>query len=159
MSAAPARVLVATATGSRARRGSRSEPRLPDEGPWLEEEFGRFHARWAPQVHRWASARLFDLSEADDVTQQVFLAVWQRHGTYLPDRGTAGHWLYGITTHKINDMIDGYARRQERARSYAERMAARPLLDTSTEQINDRLLLGRAMAVLPPEQRTVLDLA
>ncbi|WP_433398791.1 sigma-70 family RNA polymerase sigma factor [Streptomyces sp. CA-146814] len=38
-------------------------------------------------------------------------------------------------------------------------MAARPLLDTSTEQVTNRLELGRAMAVLPPEQRTVLYLA
>ncbi|WP_411120324.1 RNA polymerase sigma factor [Streptomyces sp. 058-1L] len=110
-------------------------------------------------MHRWASARLFALSEADDVTQQVFLAVWQRPGTYRPDRGTVGRWLHGITTHKINDMIDGYARRQEPARRYAQRVAARPLLDTSTEQVTNRLLLGRAMAVLPPEQRTVLHLA
>jgi RNA polymerase sigma factor (sigma-70 family) len=48
---------------------------------------------------------------AEDVVQQVFLALWQGHG-FDPSRGAVSTWLLSITHHKAVDTVRRESRRR-----------------------------------------------
>lgn len=98
---------------------------------------------------------------AEEVTQDVFHAVWRRAGTYRPDRGAVRGWLLTIAR---NAGIDW-------RRSKLSRLAREAPIDDAAElpdemrvdeRVNIRLRDERVRSVvssLPEEQRQVLDLA
>ncbi|MET8566313.1 sigma-70 family RNA polymerase sigma factor [Streptomyces flaveolus] len=116
------------------------------------------HRRWAPMVHALAWRALGDAGEAEDVTQQVFLAVWRGRAGYRPGRGSVAGWIVGITRRRIADALSARTRRGELVAAAAaalpdESAAGRP------EAVLDRVLVGRELARLPAPQQRVLCLA
>ncbi|MDK1475419.1 sigma-70 family RNA polymerase sigma factor [Streptomyces sp. 549] len=114
--------------------------------------------RWGTLVHTLAARTLGDVREAEDVTQQVFLAAWRgRHG-FRPERGALGGWLVGITRRKIADALTARTRRTALAAA-AGAQQARPVAEPHTDAVLDRLLVTQELAKLPPAQCQVLSLA
>ena len=62
------------------------------------------YRRWSPLVHGLAT-RAVGPTEAEDVTQQVFLSAWRRRETYDPAQGPLGAWLVGITRRAVADQL------------------------------------------------------
>lgn len=118
-----------------------------------------FH-RWGPLVHARGRRALGDAREAEDVTQQVFLAAWRARTTYTVGRGTFPGWLVGITRHKIADALAARSRRADLVTlvatvppACADRRAEHP------EAVLDRVLISHEVSRLSPAQRRVLRLA
>ncbi|WP_051831238.1 RNA polymerase sigma factor [Streptomyces violens] len=115
--------------------------------------------RWQPLVLALARRALGDSQEAEDVTQQVFLAVWRHRHRYRAGRGPVTGWLIGIARHKIADTL---AARTRRARLI---VAAGSALSPADEAIGrpdealDRVLVSRELARLPEPQQQVLRMA
>ncbi|MFD9333774.1 RNA polymerase sigma factor [Streptomyces sp. NPDC060028] len=116
------------------------------------------HRRWRPLVHSLARRALGDEREAEDVTQQVFLAAWRGRGGYRPGPGGLGAWLTGITRHKVADALDARTRRA-RVADAARRCGPRPGPQPEPEQVVERLVVLGELARLPSAQRRVLRLA
>ncbi|MFK5634909.1 MULTISPECIES: RNA polymerase sigma factor [unclassified Ornithinimicrobium] len=68
------------------------------------EALAQVYQRWGGLVHGLA-AKAVGRTDADDVTQQVFVSAWQSRGSYAPDRSPLGAWLVGITRHRIADHL------------------------------------------------------
>ncbi len=68
-----------------------------------EEALGEVYDRWASLVHSYALRALQDTHDAEDVTQQVFVAAWQSRDKMTPGPHTFPAWLIGIARHKISD--------------------------------------------------------
>jgi RNA polymerase sigma-70 factor (ECF subfamily) len=104
---------------------------------------------------------LDDAQLAEDVVQQVFLAMWQGSG-YDPRRGAVSTWLLSITHHKAVDSVRKESNRRKRTageQTLLEVAAAGPGPD---EEAWTRLRAERtrsALRLLPAEQREVLLLA
>src|SRR4051812_36256982 len=104
---------------------------------------------------------LNDAQLAEDVVQQVFLAMWQGTG-YDPNRGAVSTWLLAVTHHKAVDAVRREGNRRKRLageQGLVEVAAAGPGPDDETWQ---RLRADRtraALRLLPAEQREVLLLA
>lgn len=123
------------------------------EEPSLTEAY----ARWSPLVFSVALRRLGSREDADDVTQQVFVAAWRGRDGFDPNSGTVPRWLLGITRHKIADVNERRAR--ERRQLDAAVQAADPPADEPVERVADRVLIADELARLGQPQRSILELA
>ncbi|MET7599215.1 sigma-70 family RNA polymerase sigma factor [Streptomyces sp. NPDC005481] len=117
------------------------------------------YRRWGALVHTLAWRSLGDTREAEDVTQQVFLAAWRGRAGYRADRGVFAGWLVGITRRKIADALTARARRSDLVAAAGSALAAADHSAQHPESVLDRVLLRHELARLPAPQRRVLHLA
>jgi len=117
--------------------------------------------RWGPLVHGLATRSLGDPLEAEDVTQQVFVAAWRSRHRYRPDRGPLGAWLVGITRHAVADAHGGRTRRARTASTddVAALDRADDRAEAAVDTVADRLTVAEHLRAVPEPARTVLRLA
>lgn len=117
------------------------------------------YRRWGRLVHALAARALGDPREAEDVTQQVFVAAWRGRANFRPERGTLPAWLTGITRRKIADALTARTRRTELAATLGASLEHEDRGDEEPERVLDRMLVTEELSRLPRVQRDVLELA
>ncbi len=122
-----------------------------------EDALAAAYRRWGTFVHSLALRSLRDTQDAEDVTQQVFVAAWRGRAGYDPDRSPLGAWLTGITRNAIADMHALRAR--EVRNSVAVAAVALRDEDLRTALIADRLTIVEELDRLGEPQGTILRLA
>lgn len=99
-----------------------------------------------------------DRAEAEEVLQEVFLAVWTKAATYNATLGSPVGWLVRLAR---NRAIDHFRTSAVRART-AESVAAPPIGD-NPEQVasrnQERRRVRSALDTLPDEQRVLIEQA
>ena len=95
--------------------------------------------------------------DAEDLTQQVFLAAWKGRGRFDPEKGALGSWLVGICRFKAIDHLRAKGRRPPSASPGAVEKDIP--VEASVGQITDRVILDEALSRLPDERREVVELA
>jgi len=117
--------------------------------------------RYSALVHGIARSCLIATSDAEEVTQAVFVSAWQGRSTYDPDRGTLAGWLIGITRRRVVDKVRALER-DRRAREAAVGMAEpadSPTVYAAADQVVDRIVVADGLAQLPDTRRRILELA
>lgn len=115
----------------------------------------------APFVFTLALRVCRDRGMAEDVTQDVFVHVWERADDFDPERASLRTWLAVLTHRRSVDRI----RREEARRRREDRDHQRTPVTTGPAVDDDVLRslasaeLGRALAALPGEQRRCIELA
>ncbi|QOV43558.1 sigma-70 family RNA polymerase sigma factor [Streptomyces chromofuscus] len=159
-----------------ARQTVRTEPTAPPaprdpRSPAARELAARFAAgdesaladvyrAWGALVYTIARRSLGDAGEAEDVTQNVFLAAWRGRKGFDPARGVLSAWLVGITRRKVADALSARTRRGELAATAGSLLLLEDRRRTSEPQlVLDRVVVRQAMATLTEAQRRVLSLA
>ncbi|GAA2477313.1 sigma-70 family RNA polymerase sigma factor [Streptomyces thermolineatus] len=118
------------------------------------------YRRWGTLVHTIASRSLGDPTEAEDVTQQVFVGAWHGRSGFAPDRGSLAGWLVGITRRKVADALAARARRARQAEQAGQAAAAAPGSgDPLCDLVVDRVLVLDELSALPEPQQQILRLA
>lgn len=128
------------------------------------EALSELYDRYARLVFGLALNSVGDPTTAEEITQDVFVRVWQRAGQYQADRGKVSTWLTSITRYRA---IDQLRRRGSRPEQHSVAWASVPPGDhpaTNGPEKAVSLNLERervrgAVAQLPEEQKTVLALA
>jgi len=128
-----------------------------------QDAIGPLYARYAPTILGMA-AQALGRPTAEDIVQDVFLAVWKNAATYDPTRGPLRPWLLQIAHFRIANELRRKSRRpQIQADPEGERLAniQEPGPGQSEEVWNAyrTSALRRAMEELPPPQRQALGLA
>lgn len=117
------------------------------------EAFQLFYTRYAKRVLAMVRRKVSELQVAEELVQDVFVAVWLSAPSYRPGLGDPGVWLAGIVQHKLSD----HWRRLGRiADAVGIRLADRAGARTAPPEM--RLALEQALLGLTPEQRAVIDL-
>jgi len=119
------------------------------------------YQRYGEGCYRLARRILGDAQLAEDVVQQVFLALWQRN-SYDPARGAVSTWLLTITHHKAVDLLRRDKGRRQRLASEQELLELAATGPGPADQAWTRLRAERTRAALrelTAEQREVLLLA
>jgi RNA polymerase sigma-70 factor (ECF subfamily) len=122
------------------------------------------YSRYSSPIYSLAMMMLKQPALAEEVTQDIFLNVWLKAGSYNPDRGAPKSWIMSVAHHKIIDAIR--ARRRTVAVGSSDEYDALdyfPSSEASTEeqveQNLDRERILKALQGLPDSQREVIMLA
>jgi len=139
------------------------EELMSDLASGKQDAIGLLYARYAPTVLGMA-AQALGSPTAEDIVQEVFLAVWKNAPTFDPKRGTVRPWLLQIAHYRIaNELRRRRRRPQIKADPDGERLAGipEPGPGQSEEVWNAyrHSALRRALEELPPPQRQALGLA
>jgi RNA polymerase sigma factor (sigma-70 family) len=118
--------------------------------------------RYAGLVYGLARRVLCDEALAEDVTQEVFVRVWQEPARFDPTRGSLRSWL-GVQAHRRS--VDRVRTEMRRARAEA-RLGAGQVAVGDDNEIDEELArvwlagcVNAALAELPPDQRQAVVLA
>ena len=76
--------------------------------------FAELYDAIAPQVLGLATHILRDQAQAEEVTQEVFVEVWQKAHTFEPARGSAKTWVLRLTKSRSIDRLRSWRSAQAR---------------------------------------------
>lgn len=108
----------------------------------------------SPLVYTLAVRALGNETEAEDVTQQTFVAAWRSRATYAPERGALRGWVVGIARRAIADALE----RRSRERRSLE--AVRAVVDeVAQDRSMERSLLAYEIDSLGDPRRTIMTMA
>ena len=127
-----------------------------------EQAMAWAYERWAGQVHGMAVRALGPGPDAEDVTQQTFVAAWTGRARYSPAQGPLPAWLVGICRHKIADAWAKLAQQRRSAEAAAADARSGPArsVDEGVESVvTDRVLLLGELDRLGQPQRGIIELA
>jgi RNA polymerase sigma-70 factor (ECF subfamily) len=121
--------------------------------------FVELFGRYAGRINAFALRRGAPAADADEIVQDVMVAVWRRAASFDPARAAVSTWIYAIARNRRIDMI----RRAQRPAPDPEDPLFRPdpapdaagVLAAAERQAR----LREGLAALPAEQRRVLTLA
>jgi RNA polymerase sigma-70 factor (ECF subfamily) len=115
--------------------------------------------QYASFVYGLALRVIGDARAAEDVSQDVFVGLWERPAVFDPERGSLRTWLGTLAHRRAVD----YVRREEARRRRAERDAARAASAPDVDELATALVAAErvraALERLPPEQRRAIELA
>jgi RNA polymerase sigma factor (sigma-70 family) len=125
-----------------------------------EAAIEQLYQRYGAACFGLARRILDDAALAEDVLQQVFLALWQGHG-YDPTRGAVSTWLLSVTHHKAVDALrrEGRRRRMSSDQSLVDLAATTPGPDDEAWRLLRAERTRAALRSLTAEHREVLLLA
>ncbi len=129
-----------------------------------QEALATLYDRYVRRVYGMAVQKLSDPAEAQDITQDVFLTVWNRAQTFNALKGKTESWLLTVAHHKIIDRLRVKRLDSQAAESVMKENAvlgdaefANPL-DQAVKS-DEGARVRKALQALPDDQRTVLTMA
>src|SRR5262245_56450884 len=139
------------------------EELLRDLAEGREASIGALYARYAPIMFGMARQAV-DRGTAEEIVQDVFLAVWKGASSFDASRGSARAWLLQIAHYRIANALRSRSRRPKTA-SEADSDGLADAPDPSADPGEEawanhrRAILRSALDALPPPQRQALGLA
>ncbi|MCC6381262.1 MAG: sigma-70 family RNA polymerase sigma factor [Dehalococcoidia bacterium] len=133
-----------------------------------ELAFVVLYDRYADLVYSASLRVLADPQLAEDATQDVFVRLWRRPEAFVAGRGRFVSWLMSVVRNRAVDELRARGRRWRREsapgpESEEDLLASLPGADNDPLEAaaahEEQVLVRRALARLPAEQRTALELA
>ncbi len=119
------------------------------------ELFGHFGPRVKSYLMRLGS----DASIAEDLLQEVMLAVWRRASTYDPAQAGVATWIFTIARNKRIDALRRIPRGGLDPNDPALQPEPPPSPDHEAEAVRWEGAIAEAVAAMPREQAEILRLA
>jgi RNA polymerase sigma-70 factor (ECF subfamily) len=129
-----------------------------------EDSLSELYDRYGRLVFSVALNVLVDDALAEEVTQDVFLRVWNKAVTFDENLGKVSTWLASVARHRAIDVLRSRRKRPEGnlagfAIDDAWDLPASNNVEVEVELARSRARLKQAMAQLPEVQRRVLAYA
>jgi RNA polymerase sigma-70 factor (ECF subfamily) len=124
------------------------------------DAFQALYERYAGWVNGVAFVATRSAESAEEVTQEVFVRVWRYARGFDPTRGRVEAWLFAVIRNRVRDRLRLAGRaatlHQELADELPDPVDHRPEHALSDGQVKHAV--RTALDLLPPEQRTVVEL-
>lgn len=126
-----------------------------------QSAFSDLYDRVAARVFGVVRRQLIDHAQSEEVTQEVFLEVWQSARRFEPNKGSATTWILTMAKRRAIDRI----RSAQAARDRDTRVGIRDFeseydsVSEAAEITVERKRVGQAMRQLPDAQREAIALA
>lgn len=129
-----------------------------------EPALGELYDRYNRLVYSLAVNAVGDSALAEEITQDVFMRIWEKAETYRPEQGKVFTWLTRIARNRSIDMIRRRTIRPEGNRASWAEEGPLDLPDPTDVEMQVHLSQQKnkvraAVAGLPAEQRLVLAYA
>jgi RNA polymerase sigma-70 factor, ECF subfamily len=125
------------------------------------ESLGKIYDRYGSAVYRLALKMSPSPSDAEDLTQEVFLAFWRGLERYDAQRGSLLAFLLVMTRSRALNKIRQTTAQQGLAARYGQQLPTNdrsPALEAvQLQELSEKM--GVALEQLPPEQRQTLEMA
>ena len=129
-----------------------------------KDALAAIYTRYATPIYSLARYMLRHEALAEEATQEVFLNLWLKAGSYNPARGEPKTWIMSVAHHKIIDII----RSRRRAANAADPKEYETLDLLPSDQLPTDTAAARniaaeqvrqALNTLPPAQQEIINLA
>jgi RNA polymerase sigma-70 factor, ECF subfamily len=121
------------------------------------------YARCAGRAYGLVLRILHVRADADEVLQETFLELWRRARDFDPARGGLDSWVATIARTRAIDRLRSVASGSRLLQGAADQPPPVSALPTdpreAAEAAQQRVRVERALQALPPEQRSVVELA
>jgi len=118
--------------------------------------FTRLFSYYGPRVKGYLLRLGLEAAQAEELTQDVMVAVWRKAASFDRRQASAATWIFRIARNRRIDVL----RQERRAKLDAHDPAFQPAAETAPDaaaQASEReTMVRRAMAELPPEQRELI---
>lgn len=141
------------------------DPKLADlvelVGKGEQEPFRELYCRTSGSVFGIARSVLLDVSQAEEVTQEVYLEIWRVAARFDRARGSAFSWICTLARSRAVDRV----RRSQAARDRDTAYWRSQVLDCPDSALDhlvrkaDGVQLRAAVAALTPKRRDAITLA
>jgi RNA polymerase sigma-70 factor, ECF subfamily len=127
------------------------------------QALSEFYDQTAGLLFSTAVRVLGDASEAEEVTQDVFLQIWTKAATFDETLGVPTHWALSITRNRCIDRLRTRQRRHRVLEAMAQETDTFPPLGiTATERAlneEDTTMIRAAVQGLPSDQQQAIEMA
>lgn len=120
-----------------------------------ERALEKIYQQYSGLVFTVALRSLGEMSEAEDVTQKVFVAAWTGRHNFRPERASLPAWLLGITRNKV---VDAHQARGKQRRITTE-LASNPPAPPEPVDVAARLIIAEEISRLDAVPQRVLRMA
>jgi RNA polymerase sigma-70 factor (ECF subfamily) len=129
-------------------------------GRWRNDALAELYRRHGGAIYALARRVLNDVTDAEEVVQEVFLRLWNAPEKFDPERGSLRSYLLAQCHGRAVDLLraDSSRRRREERDARATAEAGYDL----EHQVWDLAMAERvqaAVSTLPPEERRAIELA
>jgi RNA polymerase sigma-70 factor (ECF subfamily) len=133
------------------------------------DAFIKLYQYFAPRVKSFLMGKGLSEQPAEDVLQEVMLAVWQKAGSYKPEKAAVSTWIFTIARNKYIDLLRRDERRKESAIDSFGTSSEGPgdgpelqLADDADEQVlqeQRNAVVKAALSRLPQDQQGVIAMS
>jgi RNA polymerase sigma-70 factor (ECF subfamily) len=124
--------------------------------------YGQVFDHFAPRVKSYLLGLRISPEQADDVLQEVMIAVWNKAGSYRPDKAAVSTWIFTIARNKHIDRI-----RREKHQFYDSleveavetEIAEHDVADEQVSVMQRKRAVQAALSKLPEDQMTVISMS
>lgn len=124
-----------------------------------KEAFARIYDSVSALVHGLALRVLRNQARAEEVTQVVFLQVWQTAGRYDASRGSAKTWIMTLAHRRAVDAVRHDQAARDRENTYDWSGQDYDQVEEEVAMTIEREQVRRCLEGLTPLQREAIDLA
>lgn len=123
--------------------------------------FAALYEGAAPRIYGLVCRILGDVHQAEEVTQEVFLELWQTSSRFDPGRGSALSWVMTLAHRRAVDRVRSSEAGRRRDATDVELRRTTPYDQTvaAAHASLEAQTVRTALATLPVQQRQALELA
>jgi RNA polymerase sigma factor (sigma-70 family) len=124
-----------------------------------DDALGDCYDQYASFVYGLVLRVVRDPKAAEDITQDVFLGLWENPACFDPGKGALRTWLGTIAHRRAVDYVRREEARRRRDHAVQSRVTATPDVEEMALALMTAERVREALESLPPEQREAIQLA